>query len=235
MRPKTSAEGRFIMGLIFLLIVLFIVYRVRLWWPVSWPKVKLYSSRCSIYYGAPGSGKTTYAAYLALRALKSGYYVFSNVPISGCYKIEKSDLGKYAINDCLLIWDEAGLDFNNRDYKANFNKASGGSDILKWFKYHRHEGVELVVLSQGFDDMDKKIRDLNTDMFIVRRGFLPKTIIRKRIRKRPDIDELTHSPIDKYYFVKFGTNRIFGPALWKSFDSFERIGLPQKDHWEKWQ
>lgn len=215
-------------------IVLFIIWRVRLWWPVKWPKIKLYSSRCSIYYGAPGSGKTTWAAFLCDRAQKSGYKVFSNVPIKGAYKVDKNDLGIWAINDALLIWDEAGIEFNSRDYKSNFSKSSGSLEILKWFKYHRHENVELAVFSQGFDDMDKKIRDLNTDMFIVRKGLIPNTVIRKRIKKRPDIDELTHTPIDKYYFVKFATNRIWAPAVWKKFNSFEKLGLPDKESWEVW-
>lgn len=221
------------MWLVFFLL-LFIIWRVRLWWPVKWPKMKLYSSRCSIYYGAPGSGKTTWAAYLCDRAQKSGYKVFSNVPIKGAYKVNKSDLGVWAINDALLIWDEAGIEFNSRDYKQNFTKQSGSLDVLKWFKYHRHENVELAVFSQGFDDMDKKIRDLNTDMFIVRKGIIPKTVVRKRIKKRPDIDDLTHTPIDKYYFVKFATNRIYAPSVWKKFDSFDKLGLPEKENWEIW-
>lgn len=233
MSPKISSQGLYNMWLVFF-IILFIIWRVRLWWPVSWPKVKLYSSRLSIYYGAPGSGKTTWAAYLADRALKSGYKVFSNVPIKGCYKVSKEDLGKYAINDALLIWDEAQVDFNSRDFKSNFNKASGTQDMLRWFAYHRHENCELAVFSQGFDDMDKKIRGLNTDMYIVRKGLIPKTIVRKPIKKRPDIDEITHTPVDKYYFVKYATNRIWAPAVWKKFDSFEKIGLPEKENWEIW-
>lgn len=233
MRTKTSAQGRiFYMWLIFLILI-FIIYKVRLWWPVKWPKAKLYASRCSIYYGAPGVGKTTYACYLARRAINSGYDVYSNVPIKGCYKVSKEDLGVYEISNALVIWDEVGLDFNSRDYKQSMNKASGQAHILKWFKYHRHEGCELAVFSQGFDDMDKKIRDLNTDMYIIRRGLIPNTTVRRRIKKRPDIDDITHTPIDKYFFVRLGSSRIYNRPLWKYFDSFERLGLPQKE-WEKW-
>ena len=36
----------------------------------------------TIYFGVPGSGKTTMAAYLAKR-FKRGYNVWSNVPITG--------------------------------------------------------------------------------------------------------------------------------------------------------
>lgn len=218
---------------IFILVLIFIVYRVRLWFPVKYPKVKLYENKLTVYYGAPGSGKSTYCTYLAVRALKSGYKVFSNVPIRGCYKITKSDLGKFAVNDCLLLWDEAGLDWNNRDFATNFSKRSGDMTVLEWFKKHRHEGVEVAIFSQGFDDADKKIRDLNTDLYIVRKSLIPNCTVRKLVKKRPDIDDLTHSPIDKYYFVRFGSNRIYNRPLWKYFDSYDRMGLPEKN-WELW-
>lgn len=220
--------------MIWLVLFLFLVWQIRLWFPVRFPKLKLHASKLSVFYGAPGSGKTTYAAYLARMALLNGYKVFSNVPIVGCYKVEKSDLGRYAINDALLIWDEAGVEFNSRDYASNFSKKSGTLNVLQWFKYHRHENVEVAIFSQGFDDMDKKLRDLNTDMYIVRRGLIPYTIVRKPIKKRPDIDELTHSPVDKYYFVRFASRRIWAPAVWPYFDSFERLGLPEKENWEIW-
>ena len=52
-----------------------------------------------------------------------------------------------------------------------------------------------MVFSQGFDDADKIIRTLSTELFVVRKGLF-KTVSYKRIAKRPDIDEITHKPDD---------------------------------------
>lgn len=209
--------------LIILTLLLVISYKIINWFPLSWPKFKFNASALSIFYGAPGVGKSTLACHFAIKAMRCGIPVYSNMPIKGCYQFDKSDLGKYLIENCLVLWDEVGVDANSRNFKANFNP-----DQIKWLKYHRHERAQVMVFSQGFDDMDKIIRTLGTDMYVVRRGIL-NTITYRRIRKRPDIDEITHKPDDLYSFEPFSTRRIYAPAVWKYFDSYSRLGLPVKD------
>ena len=187
-------------------------------------KVKLRPSRFITYYGAPGVGKSTWSAYLADRYIRSGIKVYSNLPIQGCYKIDKDDIGKYLIENCLILWDECGTDFNSRSFKTNFTK-----EQIRFWKYHRHEGAEIAMFSQGFDDMDKILRTLCTEMYVLRRSFLPYLITAKPIRKMPSIDENTHQPIDYYDFRKMSTERIFAPLSWKLFNSYERLGLPAHD------
>ena len=64
----------------------------------------------SVYFGVPGSGKTTFASYLAKKDLKHGLKVYSNVPIVGTYRLEpKQDIGIYMIEDARLIIDEASI------------------------------------------------------------------------------------------------------------------------------
>ena len=41
-----------------------------------------------VYFGAPGSGKSTMACRLARQALKKGIKVFSNVEIKGCLELD---------------------------------------------------------------------------------------------------------------------------------------------------
>ena len=205
---------------------IYLVYKIFCWFP-CFNRAKLSPSSLSIYYGAPGSGKTTYAAWLASVYLRSGIPVYSNVPIHGCLSINRSDLGKYSVIDGLVIIDEAGVEFNNRNTNS-FSKSSGEQALLEWFKKHRHEGCEVVVFSQGFDDMDKKIRTLATNMYLVRRSFIPGCIVRKTIRKRPGIDEYTHKPDDLYDFVRLSGKRIWARSVWGSFDSFDRMQLPVK-------
>ena len=76
-------------------------FYVKAWFVQRFVKVKLHTSRMSCYYGAPGVGKSTWAAYLADRYIRSGIRVYSNLPINGCYRITADDLGKYLI--CSLL------------------------------------------------------------------------------------------------------------------------------------
>lgn len=214
--------------MIIALLCFYIAYRIYFWFPVNKPKIKLHANRLSVFYGAPGSGKSTLACYYAQRALKAGYDVYSNVPILGCKILKREDIGKVKITDGLVIIDEVGVEYNNRDFKSNFNKSSGGADALEWFKKHRHEGCEVMVFSQGFDDMDSKIRGLGTDYYMVRKSLIPYLVTYKRIRKKPEIDVQTRQPIDAYDYVPFSSKRIAMPPLWAYFDSFDRMELPSK-------
>lgn len=207
------------------LLIFGIILRICLFFCIPFPRFKLDPSALWTFYGAPGSGKSTLSAYFAKRAQQAGITVYSNLPINGCLEFSKSDLGSWNIENALLIWDEVGVDANSRNFKSNFT-----SDNVKWLKYHRHENVMVMVFSQGFDDMDKIIRTLSTEMFVVRKGFF-KTVTYRKIAKRPDIDEITHKPDDIYNFVPFSKRRIYSPRIWGMFNSFERLGLPEKESW----
>lgn len=228
--------------LFFLLLAWYLLSLLMSAFPLSFPRRRLNPEKLTVLYGGPGSGKSTYLTLEAVRALKSGYPVYSNVPIKGCFQVEISDLGKWNIpSGSLLIVDEIGSELNNRDFSVNFRsiKHKDGtvspSLALKWWKQHRHEGVECIAASQGFDDMDKKIQTLGSDYFIVRKiplkGF--PIVYLKEIRKRPDLDEESHQPVDGFFFRKFGFRLCFGRFCWPYFDSFSRMGLPEKS-WVKY-
>lgn len=186
--------------------------------------------QCSfdIYFGVPGSGKTTFAAYLSRKRLKKKGTVFSNVPIKGTYQLNPvEDLGTYDTSNALIIVDEAGIEYNNRNFK-NFKKNN-----LEFYKYHRHYKCDVAIFSQDYADMDLKLRKLATQYFLVQKSFFPFFIKRKLIRKKIGIDELTHDIIDQYYFVLFGSKWIFCPKLWKMFNTEEHKEL-QKKNWIKY-
>lgn len=236
------------MGYIFLLAV-FWLFLDRL----RHPKHPL---QLNVYFGVPGSGKTTYAAYLARAAAKESivlrlcrrfpcrftnwilngnnwkrpYPVWSNVPISGTLRLNaREDLGVHMIQDGKIIIDEAGVEFNNRDYKA-FPKPA-----IKFFKYHRHYGVSVDVFSQSFEDMDVTLRRLAQNFYVVRKSLLPFFVTTKRIRRRVGIDEHTHQLCDCYAFglPVLDTKWIFCPPLWKMFNSYDIEVLPGKE-WIPW-
>lgn len=236
------------MNYIYRFLCLFILFR--------WLKPKDPPHVLNVYFGVPGSGKTTFAAYLAKRCMKqsriitwaerhpgklsarllrSGFLkrrmpVYSNVPITGTYALDpQKDIGVNMIVGGKVIIDEAGIEYNNRNFKA-FPPAA-----IYWYKYHRHYQCSVDVFSQSFEDMDITLRRLAQNYYVVKKSLLPKFVVCKRIRRKVGIDENTHQIIDHYYFgfPFLDTKWIFSPPLWKLFNSFSRKELPEKE-WLIW-
>lgn len=111
-----------------------------------------------------GSGKSSTAQYIILDNISKGKKVFSNMSFFGAYKLDLDDLGKYDLVDeneeCVLIIDEAGICFNNRDWKGL------PKNVLEFLKYHRHYRCDVYFFSQAAD-MDKSIRDLSQSWYKV--------------------------------------------------------------------
>lgn len=182
----------------------------------------------SVYFGVPGSGKTTFAAYNAKRMLKYGIPVWSNVPITGCYELDvHQDIGHNMIYNGLVIIDEAGIDYNNRKFKSFTDEEN------KWFKYHRHYRCAVDIFSQGWNDMDLKLRILAQRFYVVKKSLIPFFVYRRRIRKVVGINEYDKQIIDAYDFVPFSRKYIFCPPLWKMFNTLSHDELPSKD-WQQY-
>lgn len=182
--------------------------------------MKRYPKILSIYFGLPGSGKTTIAQSQVTFCNKHKIPVYSNVPLAGSLRYSVDMLGKYQIENCHLIIDEAGLEFNNRSFKSFTNEQ------LLFFKLHRHYGVSISVFSQCYNDMDLKIRSLAQQLYIVKRSIIPYHTVTIPIKKQITIDEEKHDIIDGYFFDKwffqiFTSKRIFNPFYWGRFNSYE--------------
>lgn len=208
-----------------------------------------------VYFGIPGSGKTTYAAYLAKQAMyeplsyrlwikyptnpiirflfrncRVPLNVFSNVPIVGTYSIDpKSDLGYYDVSDGKIIIDEASIEYNNRNFK------SLPAPTIQFFKLHRHYRTSIDVFSQSFDDMDITLRRLAHSYYLVKKSIFPYFVKVKRIYRKVGIDENTHQIADLFNFgIPFLDDKyIFMPSVWKLFDSYDAPELPHRD-FTKW-
>lgn len=232
------------------------IYLVILVILIRWLKPKDPPHVLNVYFGVPGSGKTTFAAYLAKKCMKqsriiawvqqhpgkltgkllsSGLLkrtipVYSNVPITGALQLDpQRDIGKYMMASGKVIIDEAGIEYNNRNFKAF------PPDAIYWYKYHRHYQCSVDVFSQSYEDMDITLRRLAQNYYVVKKSFLPYFVVCKRIRRKVGIDENTHQIIDHYYFglPVLDTKWIFTPPLWKLFNSFSRRELPEKA-WPVW-
>lgn len=182
--------------------------------------------------GKKGSGKTTMLVRLAYQHIRAGWTVYSTENIPGTYKIEYSDIGKFNIpSGSLLLVDEVGMVWDARKYK------DFPDHLRDWFKYQRHEGVKVFLFSQTFD-VDKKIRDLTDNMYLVTnkaRIFA----YAKLIKKVPDlIKPSAEAParlddvleFESLFWFWCGSRMFtFIPRYAKLFNSHERLGLPEKE------
>lgn len=179
----------------------------------------------TIFFGIPGSGKTTLCAYIAKSYLKKGLTVYSNVPIKGTYRIDISDIGKVNLSNCVLIIDEASIEYNNRNTK------SMSIDTIRFAKLSRHYNCKIVLASQSWNDCDITWRRLAFEYYLVRPSLIPFFTNAVSIRRRVTIDDQTHEPCDEFSFFPFPVRffhdkLIFAPSCWKLFDSWEAPKLP---------
>lgn len=176
-----------------------------------------------IYFGVPGSGKTTHAAKIVYKNLKKGIPTYSNVIIKGAIKIDVSQIGKIMIQDCDLIIDEASIEYNNRNYKAL------PKEQIQWFKLYRHYGVRnIYIYSQSYDDMDITLRRLSDVMYLVKKSLIPGLIVTREISRKIGINQETHQIEDQFFFGFLKMSFTFGRKYWKMFDSWEAPVLPSR-------
>lgn len=178
-------------------------------------------------FGKKGSGKSTFLTKIALQAMHKGKKVYSTEYIPGTYLIDPKDIGYYELDpDSVLLVDEAGIWYNNRKFKDKNGLMT--DEVIKWYKLQRHRRVTVYLFSQTFD-VDKKLRDLTDEMYLLVKRFrvfsyakliYKKIVVNKSTAEAPSkIDEdLEVSP---FLLFLFGSRKLtFIPKYTKFFDSF---------------
>lgn len=194
------------------------------------------------YFGVPGVGKSTTLVKIARkeqRRLRKRYkYIYTvNIDIKGCTRITKDDFEKYKFRDALILWDEITLDYDNRNFK-DFSQNAKESWLL-----HRHLGLDIIYVTQNFENVDKKIRDLTLELWYMSRSvvpFLKGFTTAKRIYRKININENTSELTLGYRFCNFleslfvsNMEIINRKRYYKFFDSFDELSLKNRDYYEK--
>lgn len=193
-----------------------------------------------LFFGLPGSGKTTLMAYFAKKATSrfSPYQnVYSNVglAISGVTYIDNECIGKYDMSNGIVLLDEATLFADSRAYKE-FSKSK-----LSYFLLHRHYNVDIYLFTQQWDGVDRKIRVITDRVYYVFKGKImgkwftsyyriPYGIIIPNPNKKNNAGEKLGEIIQGYckpsLLQRIFCPKLFRPKYYKYFDSWECPELP---------
>lgn len=206
-----------------LLVLMLIFYRTT----------KKYSNPYKLYmfFGKKGCGKTTYICKMSLKYLKKGYPVYTTEYIPGTYHIDYKDIGKVQFpRGSIIFVDEVGMIWDNREFKS-FSK-----EVRDYFKLQRHYGHTVYLFSQCFD-IDKKLRDLCDELYIVKSIFNCISIC-KKVKKDLTVveafgegesritDDLKVVP----WIIPGSRKFTWLPKYHKYFDSFAAPELRKKDY-----
>lgn len=182
-------------------------------------------------FGKKGSGKSTLLSKLAYKYLKSGKTVYSTENLK--FKIKNKEVSTTPLDPrniynysfpegTIILIDEVSLIWDNRDFKHMDKK------VIEWFRYQRHYKVRTYLFSQTFD-IDKKLRDLADDMYLVNKFARVWAIARHMIRKPVVVHPSAEAPAridddiitDGLLLAPFGGMMVaFIPYWAKVFDSF---------------
>lgn len=188
----------------------------------------MYFSTINYIFGPPRSGKTTYLAKLSRQFLKEGRRVYANFSLADCIQISDEDLGYFDFGDDapVILLDECGISYNNRDAFSK-NSLMKDKDRLEFWKMVGHwKGTQIFVASQGWSDIDLKIRTLAMSYIFIRKWIFGLTII-KPVLKDCGIDENTHEPTDFFEFDVFLRWKLMlRRRYYKYFNSYDHKQLP---------
>lgn len=133
-----------------------------------------------IIWAPPRKGKTYYATFRAVQALKAIYKgkgnkrnVFSNYPIYhpkyGSTLYLDRDTLNYDITDSVIIFDEAYRDFNSRTF-YKFTKKEH-----TFFATNGHDNNDIYLIAHGINRIDSVIREMVDTYFFVKKYGIPFT------------------------------------------------------------
>ena len=190
-----------------------------------------WSKKCSspydmtLIFGKKRSGKTTLLQKLCIKYKNNGWQVYSNFELFGANHFEIEDFGKVKFPPhSLILVDECSLIFSNRDFREFAKKRY----IEEYFRYIGHYKNKVIMCSQSFD-IDKKLRDLTDNLYLLKNigGYFT---IAMKIRQSDKLhnskgkdnenDNENFITKDFTYYLPFSWIYTFNPRYFKFFNSF---------------
>lgn len=182
------------------------------------------------YFGVPGTGKSTILVWEYKKNKRRYDHIYTiNIQIRGVPMISKEDLEKYKFKNTLILWDEITMDADNREFKT-FSK-----ELRDFFLLHRHLGCDIIYATQNFENVDKKVRDLTSELWYMSKSvvpFLKSFTSAKRIYRAININEHTSELTLGYRFCNFieglfvsNFKLVFRPIYYRYFDTHDELSL----------
>jgi len=175
-----------------------------------------------LFFSNIGGGKTTLIARTVKKERKkinkgkSKYeYIICNATVKGADYIGdiRKLLKTYALEDCLILIDEASIVYNNR-------KMAMTEKEIEYFKLSRHYKSDIFVYSQSYSDVDVTLRRLYSSIYLINKLPFGLSLIRP-IKKKIVIDDITKTIIDAYQFRwPLSWRLLFRPRYYSMFDSY---------------
>lgn len=200
-------------------------------------------------FGKPGAGKTSYGVHVILQTVRdiannnAPYrFVFSNFAVDHplvCH-IPFEFLGKYNLEDSLIVIDEATMHADSRDHKEF------PPHVRDFILEHRHHvsdpkkyRCDIIFISQGFNRIDKTIREITEKVF-----YIKKCLLNKDYSKviplhygynipigSPSEDDSSNTSITEGYYIPSKFSILFAKsfnrkATYPFYNSWEHTVLP---------
>lgn len=190
------------------------------------------------YFGVPGVGKSTVLVREYKKNKRRYDHIYTiNIQIKDVEMISMHDLEKYKFRNTLILWDEITMDADNRSFK------SFSSDLRDFFILHRHLGCDIIYATQNFENVDKKVRDLTSELWYMSKSvvpFLKLFTTSKRIYRQININEHTSELTLGYRFCNFlesifvsNFKLVLRPLYYKYFDTHDELSLKDRVLYEE--
>jgi zona occludens toxin (predicted ATPase) len=193
-----------------------------------------------IYFftGTPGSGKTYEAVKMIFDELRKGRRVYTNIDgmdnldcqeklrvMAGLDRFEFFErfhhfgydrqvimnFWEHCEKNSLVVIDEVQKFFSNRDWQKDENKKFGD-----WASTHRHDGFDLVMITQAAARVDSAVRDLVEWNYVFRKvNFFGSAVQRKYLCNIYADSETSGSPIKRD--IRHYNSKVF--SFYKSYVS----------------